>query len=100
MVCIADLEAFEDRGGLETRIPVWGLTIGMALRGRDEDDEEVFESFVKEELNEPVDEFRCERWYGEVLEGCICICRGDELGEPLDDDDRSEPDAPMNCIWK
>lgn len=91
-----------DEGGLAMRLPVEGFTMGMALvRERMAEGwwilrlllllvyvgGDIYADVVAEEIERA----------GVICCGCICDCKGDESGEPLDKEERSEDPEATDC---
>jgi hypothetical protein len=76
-------------GGLAMRMPVEGFTIGIALvPDRMADGWWTFRELLLTEGEMKAEEVADkERW-----SGCICCCNGEDSGEPLDSEERSEPE--------
>jgi len=87
-----------DCGGLATRMPVLGLTMGMALRVRSAEGWWIFICWAL------VDWKPVEGWYelpeaDSEKDGVTWRCgwTGETLGEPLEREDRSDEEEWMDC---
>jgi len=103
-VCCCILAGEMDNGGLATLIPVLGLTIGMAFLVRMAEGWWIFSWVVglllwKPEfgLYELVEADDIEKLGATCGVGWIWSCNGDDSGEPLDSDERSDDEEWIDC---